>query len=81
MLRRIDWNQGREEEEEEAEGEEGQRKPPNYCHLVWQVRVKRQEEREESRRCLAVLWVRWAPVSLLPASACLLLAKVPRGER
>lgn len=38
MLRRIDWNAGREEEEEE-EAEEGKPpKPPNYCHLVWQVR-------------------------------------------
>ena len=39
MLRRIDWNAGREEEEEE-EAEEGKPpRPPNYCHLVWQVRV------------------------------------------
>lgn len=38
MLRRIDWNAGREEEEEaEAEGGKPPR-PPNYCHLVWQVR-------------------------------------------
>ena len=41
MLRRIDWNQRREdeeeEEEEEEEGEGGEAKPPNYCHLVWQV--------------------------------------------
>lgn len=40
MLRRINWNQGREEEEEAAEGGDPakQAKPPNYCHLVWQVR-------------------------------------------
>ena len=39
MLRRIDWNQGREEEEaEEAEGGAGKPpKQPNYCYLVWQV--------------------------------------------
>ena len=39
MLRRIDWNQGREEEEaEEAEGGTGKPpKQPNYCYLVWQV--------------------------------------------
>lgn len=37
MLRRIDWQAGREEEEEEdAEGKPP--KPPNYCKLVWQVR-------------------------------------------
>ena len=39
MLRRIDWNAGREEEEEAAEAEGGKPpRPPNYCHLVWQVR-------------------------------------------
>jgi hypothetical protein len=39
MLRRIDWNQGREEAEaDEAEGGAGKPpKQPNYCHLVWQV--------------------------------------------
>lgn len=35
MLRRIDWNAGREEEEEEGAEE----RPPNYCYLVWQVRA------------------------------------------
>jgi len=34
MLRRVDWNVGRDEEEEEEEKEP---KPPNYCYLVWQV--------------------------------------------
>ncbi|KAL4423323.1 hypothetical protein ABPG77_006118 [Micractinium sp. CCAP 211/92] len=39
MLRRIDWQAGREEEEEEdAEGKPP--KPPNYCKLVWQGVVK-----------------------------------------
>lgn len=36
MLRRIDWNVGRDEEEEEEEEGKPPR-PPNYCHLVWQV--------------------------------------------
>lgn len=48
MLRRIDWNAtplpqpGEDEEQEDAapagDGEAGG-KPPNSCHLVWQVRI------------------------------------------
>jgi hypothetical protein len=37
MLRRIDWNARQEEEEEEEEDDSKPSKPPNYCHLVWQV--------------------------------------------
>jgi hypothetical protein len=43
MLRRIDWNaaRGGEEEEEEEEDPDKPPKLPNYCHLVWQVRLPR----------------------------------------
>lgn len=45
MLRRIDWNQGREEEEEEDESGKPS-KPPNYCHLVWQGVVAKPQFRK-----------------------------------
>jgi U4/U6 small nuclear ribonucleoprotein PRP3 len=39
MLRRIDWNEGREEEEEEAAEQGREPKEPNQCVLVWQGSV------------------------------------------
>lgn len=53
MLRRIDWNARREEEEEEEEDPTKPNKPPNYCHLVWQVRGQRQGGRLEPAARLA----------------------------
>jgi hypothetical protein len=50
MLRRIDWDDGRDDEEEAAAEEGRQPREPNQCVLVWQVRLCRYRGVRERER-------------------------------